>query len=71
MNLWMSLKFEAHLNSLIAQLVELCEQLPEKAFFEISESLKLKGSMIDLTAYKQSLAQLEKQSMSVTSIEAD
>ena len=68
-NLWMGLKFEAHLNSLIAQLVELCAQLPDKTFFEISEDLISKGSMINPIAYKQSLVQLEKQSMSVSSLE--
>ena len=71
MNLWMGLKFEAHLNSLIVQLVELCSQLPEKTFVEISDALILNGSMIDLIAFKQSLLQFERQSMLAMSLEND
>lgn len=55
MNLWRGLKLEAHLNSLMAQLVELCSQLSEKTFLEISQTLIAKGSSIDLITYKQSL----------------
>lgn len=55
-NLWRLLKIEAHLNSLIAQLVELCSQLSEKMFLEISLALIAKGSTIDLMIYKQSLS---------------
>ena len=71
MNLWMGLKFEAHLNSLIVQLVELCSQLPEKTFVEISDALILNGSMIDLIAFKQSLLQFERQSLLAMSLEND
>ena len=71
MNLWMGLKFEAHLNSLIVQLAELCSQLPEKTFVEISDALILNGSMIDLIAFKQSLLQFERQSLLAMSLEND
>ena len=67
----MGLKFEAHLNSLIVQLVELCSQLPEKTFVEISDALILNGSMIDLIAFKQSLLQFERQSLLAMSLEND
>lgn len=63
-NLLMELKLEAHLNSLLAQLVELCSQLPGSSYSEVIDSLKAHGSAIDFSPFKQALANLESQSIS-------
>ena len=64
MSLWMELKLKAHINSLISQLVELCSQLPERDFYEISDKLKAKGSGIDLVVYKMALLRTESKTLS-------
>lgn len=63
-NLWLELKFEAHINSMITQLVELCSQLPENVFYEITDAVKSQDSSIDLFIYKMALTRLEYKSVS-------
>jgi hypothetical protein len=48
----LELKLQVHFNSLIAHLLELSSQLPEHVFFEIMETTKANGSIIDLLSFK-------------------
>ena len=57
-NFLTNLKLESHLNSLICQLIELCSQLPE------NDSLNSYDSILDFTAYRRALNDLEFQSNS-------
>lgn len=64
MNLWLELKFEAHLDSLLAQLAELCSQLPENIMAEIEESINCQEFDLDLLSYRTALAKLESETLS-------
>ena len=64
LHFWMELKFEAHLNSLLAQSIELCLQLQEQEFSEVLDTLKSQGHTIDFCSYRCALGRLETQSIS-------
>lgn len=60
----MELKIEAHLNSLIGQTLALCSHLPENQFYDVIESLNIKESILNFSAYKKSLDREESNSLS-------
>lgn len=60
---WTELKFEVHLNSLLAQLVELCSQLPENEFSEVIETVRNQSHVADISIFKSALVNLENRSI--------
>lgn len=63
---WTELKFEAHLNSLLTQLIELSSQLPENDHSEVIQATKKQNIHFDPALYKTALENLEYCSISKT-----
>ena len=64
LSFWMELKLEIHLNSITAQLVELCHQLPGTSCSDVIETINAQNLRIDFSAYKRTLELTESQSNS-------